>query len=91
MPLKMTPLPGETIEEIAADFDGPLPSGEYLLLVTSKYSRYPFIEVVISTSARSVIPKFERIFSEFGYPLEITTDNGPPFRSQEFKEYAAKC
>ena len=45
----------------------------------------------MSTSARSVIPKFERIFSEFGYPSEITTDNGPPFRSQEFKEYAARC
>ena len=46
LPLKMTPLPNETMEKVAADFYGPLPTGEYLLLVTCKYSRYPFIEVV---------------------------------------------
>jgi hypothetical protein len=91
MPLKMTPLPNVTMEKVAADFYGPLPTGEYLLLVTCKYSRYPFIEVVNSTSARVVIPKFERIFSEFGYPSEIMADNGPPFRSQEFRDYAAEC
>ncbi len=90
MPLNMTPLPNETMEKVAADFYGPLPTGEYLLLVTCKYSRYPFVEVVNSTSAKAVIPKFERIFSEFGYPSEIMMDNGPPFRSQEFKEYAAQ-
>ena len=90
MPLKMTPLPGETMEKVAVDFYGPLPTGEYLLLVTCKYSRYPFIEIVTSTAAKAVIPHFERMFSEFGYPSEVTADNGPPFCSQEFKEYAAK-
>ena len=48
-------------------------------------------QLVMSTSAKAVIPKFERIFSEFGYPLEITADNGPPFKSQEFKDYAVEC
>ena len=91
IPLKMTPLPNETMEKVVADFYGPLPTGEYLLLVTCKYSRYPFIEVVNSTSAWAVIPKFERIFSEFGYPSEIMADNGPPFRSQKFRDYAAEC
>ena len=77
MPLKMTPLPGETMEKVSADFYGPLPTGEYLLLATCKYSRYPFIEIVTSTAAKVVIPHFERIFSEFGYPSEVTADNGP--------------
>ena len=44
----------------------------------------------MSTAAKAVIPHFERIFSEFGYPSEVTADNGPPFCSQEFKEYAAR-
>ncbi|CAB4028690.1 Retrovirus-related Pol poly from transposon [Paramuricea clavata] len=91
MPLKMTPLPNERMEKIAADFYGPLPTGEYLLLVTCKYARWIFIEVVNSTAARSVIPKLERIYSEFGYPSEIMADNGPLFRSQEFRDYAAEC
>jgi hypothetical protein len=71
MPLKMTPLPNETKETIAADFYGPMPTGEYLLLVTCKYSRYPFIEVVNSTSARAVIPKFEIIFPNLGTPRRL--------------------
>ena len=79
-----------TMEKVAVDFYGPLPTGGYLLLVTCKYSRYPLIEIVTSTAAKAVIPHFERIFSEFGYPSEVTADNGPPFRSQEFKEYAAR-
>jgi hypothetical protein len=91
MPLKMIPLPNETMEKVAADFYGPLPTGEYLLLVTCKYSIYPFIEVVNSTSARAVIPKFKIIFSEFGYPSKIMADNGSPFRSQEFRDFAAEC
>ena len=70
MPLKMTPLPGETMEKVSADFYGSLPTGEYLLLVTCKYSRYPFIEIVTSTAAKVVIPHFERIFSEFGIHLK---------------------
>jgi hypothetical protein len=66
MPLKMPPLPNETMEKVAADFYRPLPTGEYLLLVTCKYSRYQFIEVVNSTSARAVISKFEIILSNLG-------------------------
>ena len=65
LPLKMTPLPDGVMEKVAADFYGPLPTGEYLLSVGCKYSRYSFIEVVMSTSAKAVIPKFERIFSKF--------------------------
>ena len=43
------------MEKVAVDFYGPLLTGEYLLLVTCKYSRYPFIEIVTSTAAKAVI------------------------------------
>ena len=78
-------------EKVAADFYGPLPTREYLLLVVCKYSRYLFIEVVTSTTAKAVIPKFE----EFSQNLDIHwrslhADNGP-FKLHEFKDYAVEC
>ena len=38
-----------------------------------------------STSAQSVISKFDKIFSMFCYPKEVLSDNGLPFQSDLFK------
>lgn len=59
------------------------PSGEYLLVVIDDYSRYPEIETVYSTSARSTMTKLDKIFSTHGIQNIVKTDNGPPFRSHE--------
>nr|XP_058973198.1 uncharacterized protein K02A2.6-like [Pocillopora verrucosa] len=40
-PLKMTQLPNAPWKELAMDFLGPLPSGEYLMVVIDEYSRFP--------------------------------------------------
>ena len=66
--LKMTKLPKGPMAKVSSDFYGPLPTGEYILLVNCLYSRYPMVRIVYSTSAKAVIPKLEEIFSEFGYP-----------------------
>ena len=41
-----------------------------------------------STSAKSVIPKLDAIFSRQGIPNVLKSDNGPPFTSLEFKRFA---
>ena len=88
LPLKMTELPKGPMAKVSSDFYGPLPTGEYILLVNCLYSRYPMVRIVYSTSAKAVIPKLEEIFSEFGYPEEeFKSDNGSPFNSSEFKDY----
>ena len=33
-------------QEINIDFKGPLPSGQYLLVIIDSYSRYPEVEIV---------------------------------------------
>ena len=38
-PLKMSPLPSGTWRHVAADFYGPLPSGQTLMVVIDEYSR----------------------------------------------------
>ena len=87
-PLQMTELPERPWQKVSLDFSGPYPSGEYCLIVVNDYSRYPVVELVSTTSAAAVIPRLDKIFSMFGIPEECKSDNGPPFQSREFAEYA---
>ena len=61
-PLIMTKLPDAPWQEVAADFVGPFPSGELLLVVIDEFSRFPEVEIINSTSAKTVIPKLDNIF-----------------------------
>lgn len=87
-PLQMTPLPQAPWQFFSADFCGSLPSGDLLLVVIDEYSRYPEVEIIRSTSANTVIPKLDSILSSHGIPTEIKTDNGPPFQSHTFAQFA---
>ena len=86
-PIRMTPMPDGPWQKVHVDFYGPLPSGEYLLVLIDRYSRYPAVEIVRSTKASVVIPKFDKIFATHGIPFSITTDNGPPFNSEAYRRY----
>ena len=68
-------------------FYGPLPSGDYLLVVIDRYSRFPEVEIVKSTKASVVIPKLDKIFATHGIPSTVKTDNGPPFNGEEYSRY----
>ena len=72
---------------IHADFFGPLPSNDYLLVVIDCYLRYPEVEVIRSTKASSVIPILDKIFAAHGIPQVLKSGNGPPFNSEEFAIY----
>ena len=87
-PLQMTPLPRAPWKELSMDFLGPLPSGDYLMVVIDEYSRFPEVEIVTSTSARSTIPKLDAIFARQGIPDVLKSDNGPPFNGTDFKNFA---
>ena len=86
-PVKSTTLPKGPWECPSMDFYGPMPSGEYVLVVIHEYSRFPEIDITTSTSAKATLPKLDRILSSFGIPISIKTDNGPPFTSKTFNDY----
>ena len=90
-PLQMTELPKSKWTNLAADFYGPLPSGHHILVVIDEYTRFPEVEVLSSVSARHTLPALDRIFSSRGYPEKLKTDNGPPFNSKEFADFAEVC
>ena len=83
----MLKLPEREWHTVCADFCGPYPSGDYLLVVIDEYSRFPVVERVTSTSARAVIPIFHKIFTDYGLVEKVKTDNGPPFQSFEFRKF----
>ena len=57
--LKMTCLHPEPWHTVNIDICDPFPTGEYLLVISDAYSRFPEVEIVTSTSAQAVIPKME--------------------------------
>ena len=87
-PLQMSDTPEHAWQEVSADFYGQFQSGIYLLVMIDGYSRYPIVEVVNSTSANTVIPVFDKVFSMMGIVSVLKTDNGPPFNSHQFKAFA---
>ena len=44
-PLSMSQLPDGAWMNISVDFCGPLPSGEYLVVIVDEYSRFPIVEI----------------------------------------------
>ena len=60
-------------------------------LITADYwSNYFDIDELKTADATRVIRSLRRQFATHGIPDEVVTDNGPPFQSQEFKEFADK-
>ena len=87
-PMQITPTEALPWYHVSIDFLGPIPnSQQYLLVAIDKYSKFPEVEIVQSTSATAIIPKLDRIFATHGIPVKLTSDNGPPFNGIEFERY----
>ena len=85
-PLITTPLPSYPWECIAADLFEL--KGSVYLLVVDYYSRFVEVQKLNSTTSTSVITYLKSLFSRFGIPVEMVTDNGPQFSSNEMKEFS---
>ena len=86
-PLRPTTLPDGPWQDLATDLLGPFPSGHSVLVVIDYYSRYYEYQILSSTTADKVIDSLEEIFSRHGLPVTLKSDNGPQFRSHEFREF----
>lgn len=64
--------------------------GKYYIIVIDAHSKWLEAEEIGSTSARNTITFFRKLFSNFGLPVILVTDNGPPFQSVEFKDFCEK-
>ena len=74
-PLQMTKLPDYPWQHVAMDFFSIDQKDEHM------------VDFVSTTPVRVVIPKLDKIFSDFGVPIQADSYNGTPFQADEFDEY----
>ena len=53
------------------------------------FSRYPEIKKLTNTNSNNIIMALKEIFSRFGIPETVVSDNGPQYSSQEFVGFAS--
>ena len=87
-PIKPQVIPASEWHTVSIDFGGPYPDGHYNLVVIDKRTRYPEVEVVRSTNFKSTETALRRMFATHGIPRRVESDNGPPFNSKEFENFA---
>lgn len=79
------PVTSKPFERVHIDFYE-LGKHKFLILVDN-YSKWLEVVPMNSTVAWVTIDKLKFIFSSFGLPAEIVSDNGPPFNSLEFRNF----
>ena len=89
-PAKPTVIPEELWDVIVVNFAGPYPDGYYNLVAIDKRTRYPEVARVNSMSAQSTKEKLKVMFATYGTPRRLDSDDGLPFQSREFAEFAEK-
>ncbi|XP_045449691.1 uncharacterized protein K02A2.6-like [Melitaea cinxia] len=70
------------------DFLGPY-QGKIFFIVIDSSSKWIEIFEMNKTNATAVIKVMRSLFARFGLPLEVVSDQGPPFTSTELKEFLA--
>lgn len=68
---------------IHIDFAGPL-NGKYYFVIVDAYSKWPEVIPMTQASTSTTITALGRLFSQFGVPECIVSDNGPQFTSMAF-------
>nr|XP_050041094.1 uncharacterized protein K02A2.6-like [Dermacentor andersoni] len=89
-PLPTQELPHDPWTELSLDFAGPFPDGKYAMVVVDDFSKYPVVSVLHTLAAPRVIKQLCTVFAQFGCPEVVKSDNGSPFQSESFAEFASE-
>ena len=86
-PLQKIEMPNAPWEQVHVDYCGPVPTGEYLLVVIDRYSRFPEVAIVNSTNQPRFLYNWIQfsLFMEFQNLSYRTMD--PPLNSDELSRY----
>ena len=73
-------------QRIHVDYAGPF-MGEIFMIVVDAHSKWLDVVRMKSTTAESTINALRYLFSSFGLPKELVSDNGPQFVAEEFQMF----
>ena len=54
------------------------------------YNRFPVVRAVRCTTASATAEILKKVFSKYGVPKTVISDNGPPFSSKEFAAFESQ-
>lgn len=74
-------------QRIHVDFAGPCNGNIYFFIIVDSYTKWVDVTETKTTTAEWCINRLENVFSTFGIPLVLFSDNGPQFTSHVFKEF----
>ena len=60
------------------------------LLVVDVTSCFPVVRILNNETSKAVINALKGIYSNFGLPRRVLSDNGPCFKLEEFTDFHAK-
>ena len=80
------PWPREPWSRLHLDLAGPFLGLNFLVIVDS-HSKWLEVKIVKSTSSQVIVNKLSKLFSYWGYPHILVSDNGPQFVSEEYAEF----
>ena len=72
------------------DHAGPV-NGQTFLIIVDAHSKWVEIFPTKGTTSKESIGCLQHLFSTFGLPVSIVSDNGPGFVSAEFEDFIQKC
>ena len=86
--VKTNPWPKSDIpwSRLHIDYAGPL-NGFFYLIAVDSFSKWPEIFKTRHPTSKNTINALDEIFSRFGVPRTIVSDNGTAFTGYEFKEF----
>ena len=87
-PMKLSDMPDRAWQQVSGDFFGPMSDGKYWFVNHCDYSRWATVDEINSCSYECVKPVLEKLFTTFGTPEIYKTDNGSPFQSYNFANFA---
>ena len=85
-PLHPWETPNEAWERVHIDFAGPF-KGKMWLIIVDAFSKWPEVIQMTTTTAEKTVEVLRALFSRFGLPKAIVTDNGPQFTSATFESF----
>ncbi|XP_074026021.1 uncharacterized protein K02A2.6 isoform X1 [Leptinotarsa decemlineata] len=86
-PLTAWPLATKPFERVHIDFLGPIKVGMYFIL-TDSYSKWLEVyQMSTNRTSRKTEEVLRDIFSRFGLPETVVSDNGPQFVSENIKQF----
>ena len=81
--------PGRPWQRVHVDFAGPI-NGKMFILLVDAHSKWPEVFEMPNTTSQKTIEILRQVFSAYGLPEQLVSDNGPQFISREFAEFMAK-